>query len=472
MDLTTIQRENPAFPSRIVGQVESANAADVERAVVSAHHAQLSWERESIYNRCQHLTAALDALTPAVCDQIASTLCLELGKPIVASHGELAAALRVIRHFIEIASDTLQCESIDDQRGRLQINKIPFGVVAAIIPWNAPLFVSALKFAPALLAGNTVLLKSSPLAPLAVSLLLDCFSTSLPKNVLQVLHGHVETGRALVQHRLIRKLSFTGGASVARDIQSATSHLIRPSLLELGGNDAALLLDDADLSEADFEQLVFASFYSSGQLCIGCKRIYVPRHRLDSFLIDFCNVSDNILQIGDPMQPDVSIGPVVSCDAQHRLEALASSASREAGVMLQHVGHVVHPDVFRSGYYVHPAVVVGLSPRSPLACEEQFGPLIPILPYDNVDEAIAEINSTEYGLGGSVWSSDENQAFTVASRFQSGIVFVNCHGRAGLMPHVPFGGLKDSGYGRESGSVGLLEYVQSQSIFVPSGHRR
>jgi acyl-CoA reductase-like NAD-dependent aldehyde dehydrogenase len=397
---------------------------------------------------------------------------LELGKPIAASRGELAAAIRIIRHFIENAPQVLQCKVIDDDRGRLLINRIPFGVIAGIIPWNAPLFVAALKLAPALLAGNAVVLKSSPLAPLAVGLLIDCLNQHLPEGVLQLVHGDALTGQSLVQHPLIRKLSFTGGAPVAREIQAASSHLIRPSLLELGGNDAALLLDDAMLSVYNFEQLALASFHASGQICIGCKRIYVPRQQFDAFLSEFCRISDQLLRLGDPLCPDVSIGPVVSRESQQRLQLLLSSISCDSRVEIIKLGRVINPDIVRTGYFVQPSVVIGLSADSPLVSEEQFGPIVPILPYDFVDDAIAAINSTDFGLGGSVWSADEEQAFAVASQFKSGVVFVNCHGRAGLMPHVPFGGLKDSGYGRESGDLGLLEYAQTQSIFVPPNGRQ
>ncbi len=472
MNESYIIRENPAFPSQIVGQVKAAHVAEIDQVVVTANESQDAWERETISMRCRHLIAALDALTAAECEHIATTLCLELGKPIAACRSELGAAIRVIRHFTEIAPELLRCREFDDERGCVLINKIPFGVIGAIIPWNAPLFVASLKLAPALLAGNTFVLKASPLAPLAVSLLIDCLCSQLPNGVLQLVQGNASTGKALVQHRLIRKLSFTGGAAVAREIQAVSSNLVRPFVMELGGNDAALLLEDADFSETDYEQLVHASFSASGQSCIGCKRIYVPRKKLNNFVDDFCRVSDRVLRLGDPLQPDVSVGPVVSREAQQRLERLTSMITAHSEVKLMRVGQISDPDIISNGYYVHPSVVVGLSPQSPLVCDEQFGPLIPILPYDSLEEAIAAVNSTDFGLGGSVWSSDVNHAFAIASRFKSGVVFVNSHGRLGQMPHAPFGGLKESGYGRESGDAGLLEYVQDQSVFLPSSAKR
>ena len=463
-----IVRENPAFPSTIVGQVAVASTDDVDAAVVAANDAQHVWERMPLDERRHRLLAAVRALTAADRDHIASTLCMELGKPMAASRSELAAALRLIDSLIEIAPQCLLPDETLDHRGRLLVNKVPWGVVAGFLPWNAPLFVAALKLTPALLAGNALVLKSSPLAPLAIGLLIDHLRLHLPAGVLQLLHGHALTGQALVRHRLIRKLSFTGSANTARVIQATSAHLIRPSLMELGGNDAALILDDAVLTEADYEQLVHACFHTSGQTCIGCKRIYVPRARMDAFVGHFCRTSNRLLRIGDPQRPDVSVGPVVSVASKLRLEELLASLHMVPGVSVINVGQVVPEDAGSSGYYVQPSVVVGLPPSSPLVCEEQFGPIVPILAYDALDDVIADVNATDYGLGGSVWSSDLTLAFEIASRFRSGLVSINSHGRLSLMPHAPFGGMKDSGYGRESGVAGLLEYIQYQSVFLPS----
>jgi acyl-CoA reductase-like NAD-dependent aldehyde dehydrogenase len=463
-----ITRENPAFPAQIVGQVRQASNTDVRNAIYAADNFFRTWEGTPVYKRCNLLREAVDSLAPAKCEQIYTTLCLELGKPIAASRSELMAAIRLIRHFTEIGPQCLECELVNDDRGRLLINKIPFGAVGAILPWNAPLFVAALKLSPALIAGNTVVMKTSPLAPLAVSMLIDYIKSCLPDGVLQLLHGPGKIGKALVQDHRIRKLSFTGSAAVAREIQAASSNLIRPSLMELGGNDAALILEDAGLTEKDYEHLVQAVFYASGQSCIGCKRIYVPRQNLHEFVENFCHISGRVLRVGNPLKPDVTVGPVVSREVQQRIERMVSLIRANNEGKIVDVGIVTDPAVVSSGYYVQPSIVIGLSSHSPLVRDEQFGPIVPILPYDSLEEAVAEVNSTKYGLGGSVWSSNEKHAFAVASKFQSGVVFVNCHGRLSQMPHASFGGLKESGYGRESGNAGLLEYVQEQSIFMPS----
>lgn len=467
-----LARENPAFPDHIVGEVTISSAIDVRAAVSMAEQVQHSWCCRSVEDRCGELRLAIDDLDDVVREQMATTLSRETGKPITAARGELASALRLMRHLTERATEVLASQVLDDERGRLVVNKIPYGVVVGIIPWNAPLFVAALKLAPALLAGNAVVLKSSPLAPLALEQFVGALAQRLPAQLLQVLHGEAGTGEALVQHSRVRKVSFTGGGTVGRAVQAASAHLIRPVLLELGGNDAALILDMADLSPTDLQQLVMASFYAAGQICIGCKRIYVPRQQLEAFSAAFCQMADDWIRLGDPLDPEVTVGPVVSREAQKRLEQLLTSTAQDHKIQVVAVGQVIHPDVMARGYFVQPRVVLGATDEDPLVCEEQFGPIVPILAYDSIDEAIERINGSDYGLGGSVWSSNEKQAFEIASRFQSGVVFINCHGRTGLSPHLAFGGVKQSGYGRESGDWGLLEYVQLQSLFLPSDARR
>jgi len=238
----------------------------------------------------------------------------------------------------------------------------------------------------------------------------------------------------------------------------------------LGGNDAAIFLDDAVLDDTAFERIVMATYMMGGQVCMASKRIYVHRSQFDEFVEGFVAAANRVVLVGDPMIEGVTVGPVVSRAAQQRLEALAASSAAAGGEVID-VGRIADEVVVAGGYFVRPRVVLGLPDAAPLVCEEQFGPLVPIQVYDGLDEVIERANSTELGLGASVWSADEAKAFAVAQRLEAGFVFINTHNRTGMSPRAPFGGVKKSGFGREYGDEGLLEYVQNVSIHAPAAFR-
>lgn len=460
-------RENPAHPKQCVGSVSISSPLEVDRCVRLAEQAHQSWRRLQVADRADLLLAAVEQITAHEQDAIATTLCLELGKPLWACKAELMRALDVMRHLAISGPFLLEPTRVDDRQGCRILNKIPYGVVAGFVPWNAPLAVAALKLAPALVCGNAIIIKSSPLSPLALADFVHVLTRTLPRDVLQIIHGFTPAAEALVKNPAVRKLSFTGGESVAMQIQAACSGLIRPSLMELGGNDAALVLDDLQFTDTIIERLVMGCFLGSGQICVGCKRIYVPSSRVQAFCDAFIRVSNRVLRLGDPMNPEVTIGPVVSRESQQKCEAMIAKAAAEPLTQIVRLGRVIDAESFATGYFVKPSIVIGCSDHSPIVCEEQFAPVVPILTYDTVDEALQRINANEHGLGGSVWSSDQQLACSLAARFESGIVFVNAHGPSGLRPEVPFGGVKRSGFGRESGEQGILEYCQYQSIVIP-----
>ncbi|MCX6418455.1 MAG: aldehyde dehydrogenase family protein [Actinobacteria bacterium] len=468
--MNVIRRENPTFPDRIVGEVYETSVADVDAIVQRSDEAFRVWSRLSLDQRCQELAAAADLVTPELYDEIAALMCAEVGKPLPDSRGEAMYSVSLLRFNIDQAAKVLATHVIDDAAGKLVRTRVPFGVVLAITPWNAPIVLSMLKVAPALVAGNSIIVKPSPQAPLAVTKLLEAIASGLPHGLLQVVHGGPEAGDAFVTHPLVRKIAFTGGDVVARHIGVSAARMITPTVMELGGNDAAIFLEDAVLDEAALDRIALATFMMGGQVCMASKRIYVHRSRYDEFVAGFVAACERSVIVGDPMMEGVTVGPVVSRAAQERLEKLVADSITAGGQVID-VGTITDEAVVAGGYFVRPRVVLNLPDDAQLVCEEQFGPLVPIQAYDDIEEVIARANATELGLAGSVWSADEDRAFEVAQRIESGYVFINTHNRTGMTPRAPFGGVKKSGFGREYGDEGLLDYTQNVSIHAAAAYR-
>ncbi len=465
-DPIMIERENPARPLEIVGAVPITSPEAVDKVVVAADTAQQEWSDVSLASRCEILTTAAVALNSERIEEIAEVLARELGKPLPDSRGEVGFAAVFLKHCIATAPQVLVEDVVDDDAGRLIFRHVPYGVVAAISPWNAPVILSMLKIAPALVAGNAVVVKPSPYAPLAITDVIVTLAAGLPAGLLQIIHGGPETGEALISHPLVRKVAFTGGNVVAKAIGAAAAKVITPTVMELGGNDAAIFLDDAVLNDAAFDRIVTASYATSGQVCMASKRIYIPRERHDEFVAGFIEACARMVRLGDPLVEGVTVGPVVTRAAQERLEKLVADSVESGGAVLD-VG-TVDDSAAGDGYFVRPQLVVGLADNAQLVAEEQFGPLVPVMAYDDVDEVVARANAGELGLGASVWSADEDRAFQIAARLEAGFVFINTHNRTGMSMRAPFGGVKKSGFGREYGDEGILEYVQTCVTHAPA----
>jgi acyl-CoA reductase-like NAD-dependent aldehyde dehydrogenase len=464
-----VVRENPARPSETVGAVGASTPGDVDVVVRRADSAQKLWASVPLEERCATVRAAADVLDEAFVATAAHTLARELGKPLPDARGEIGFASVWLRWAADNAERVLAEHEVDDAQGRMLIRRAPYGVVAAVTPWNAPVILSLLKVAPALVAGNAIVVKPSPFAPLAVTAVVRRLAEALPAGLLDIVHGGPEVGEALVGHPLVRKIAFTGGDVVARAICATAATQLTPTVMELGGNDAAILLDDAHLDEAAMDRLVVASYATSGQVCMASKRVYVPRARLEEVVTGLEAAAERMILLGDPLADGVSVGPVVTRAAQQRLERLVAD-STSLGGEVREVGRL-DPSLDESGYFVRPRLVLGLDGAAPLVCEEQFGPLLPVVPYDDLDALVSEHNAAELGLAGSVWSADEERAFAVARRLETGFVFINTHNRTGLALRAPFGGVKRSGYGREYGDEGLLEYTQSCVVNAPAAFR-
>ncbi|RDI60577.1 aldehyde dehydrogenase family protein [Nocardia pseudobrasiliensis] len=454
-----IERENPARPDEIVGAVPRTTPEQIDGVVREAERRFREWSRMPIAGRLAALARAAAALDEQ-CAELAVLLARESGKPVVDCRGEIGFAATYLRWVCDNAPHVCATTVVDDPQGRLWSTPRPFGVVAAITPWNAPIILAMIKLGPALAAGNTVVLKPSPLAPLAVTRVAE----SLPG--VHVVHGGPEVVRALVAHPSVRKVAFTGGEHAGAQIAAQAGRHITPAVLELGGNDPAVFLDDFALGPDDFERLVLASFATSGQVCMAAKRLYVPRHRAAEFTESYIAAAHRILRVGDPLNDQVTMGPVVTRSAADRITALIADARADGGRVIE-----LAKCPGGEGYFVGPVLVTDLPDSAKLVCREQFGPAVPLLTYRDESEVLARANAGELGLGASVWSADEDRAFRFATGFEAGFTFVNTHNRTGMSLRAPFGGVKRSGFGREYADEGLREYLQTTVVHAPAAFR-
>jgi acyl-CoA reductase-like NAD-dependent aldehyde dehydrogenase len=428
----------------------------LDAAVAAARRAAPAWA-DDFPLRQRTLTSVAKIITENR-DRLARTLSSETGIPIRDSTLEVAGAAAFASY--RAASEPVVDPIHHDERQRVSVHRAPVGIVGAIIPWNAPLLISAEKISTAFAAGNTVIVKPSPLAPLTTALLGELLADHVPPGVLAVLPGGDQLGEALVDHAGVGMISFTGSIAAGRAIMAAAAPRLKRLSLELGGNDAAIVLPDVtDAAVGKLASKVYqGAFYRAGQVCAAIKRVYVHSGAFDNFVATLARVADSTV-VGDPFDESVSMGPVSNRAQSDRVRGLVEDAVTSGGTVV-----AGGPEVTGPGYFHRPTVVTGLGHDSKLVAEEQFGPVLPVLPYDDVDEAVAAANDTDYGLGASVWTTDAELGTRVAARLDAGSVWVNRHGI--VSPEVPFGGMKQSGYGRANGSVGLDQYSELKTISV------
>jgi acyl-CoA reductase-like NAD-dependent aldehyde dehydrogenase len=436
-----------------------ANAPDASReqmndAVAAASAAGRAWARDE-GRRVEALRKAADALDAHV-DEIAPILTSEQGKPLAAAAYEVQETARWIRAAaeLELPRETI----LDNDKVHTELRRRPHGVVAAITPWNFPLLLLGWKLGPALRAGNTMVLKPSPYTPLSTLRVGEVLQHALPAGVFNVVSGGDELGAWLTTHPDVRKISFTGSVATGKLVAAAAAPDLKRFTLELGGNDAAIILDDAD--PATIAAGVFwGGFINCGQICAGIKRVYVPEHMHDD-VVEAIAARARKVRMGPGTEKGMQLGPIQNKMQFDRVsglvsEALASGATAVTG------GKAMD----RAGYFFEPTILTGVSEGMRIVDEEQFGPAMPVMTYKTLDEAIDRANATKFGLSGSVWSSDLDRAAKVAEELDCGTAFVNDH--LALSPEVPFGGSKWSGIGVENGPWGLEEFTQLQAIQRP-----
>ncbi|GAA5080833.1 betaine-aldehyde dehydrogenase [Thermocatellispora tengchongensis] len=458
-----VRVRNPAT-GEDVGEAGLAGPADIDDAVAAARAAFDSgvWAGEAPERRAEVLRAAAELLEKRAAE-LARLITAELGCPIwFSERAHVPNPIRHLRYYAGLAAEFAYDELRTDGVNTSLVTQEPVGVVGAITPWNGPLSTPALKVAPALAAGCSVVLKPPPETPLTAYHLAEALAEAgLPEGVLSVVPGDRDAGAHLVAHPEVDKVAFTGSSAAGKKIMAVCAERIARVTLELGGKSAAIILDDADVEEV-VRALLPMALLVNGQACIAQTRLLVPR-RLEGRLVEAVAEALRAQRVGDPMDPATGIGPLVSERQRDRVEGYVEVGRREGARVVTGGGRPALPADLAGGWFVAPTLLAGVDNAMRVAREEIFGPVLAVIAYDGEDEAVAIANDSPYGLSGSVWSADEDRALAVARRVRTGMVSVN--GRPQAFGS-PFGGYKQSGLGREMGPEGFRAYLETKSIAV------
>lgn len=453
---------NPAHPDELVGAVPRATPDDVNRAIAAAKAAQPDWGALGYRARAARITEGLTFLSEGA-EQRSVLYVRENGKTLFEASRELLGLADRLAVTLEYVDELEAIRRIDSPIGEQLVTYRPYGVAVIIVPWNSPVTLAFGHIVAALLAGNSVVVKPPETAPLALIASIDVFARNLPASIINVITGLPdEIGDALTTHPSVGKISFTGSIRAARQISSNAAQSIKSLTLELGGNDAAILLDDADLSEKTMDRMLASVFSNAGQICMAIKRIYVHDDIADAFYQAFREAAGKIV-VGDGLAPGVTMGPLHTNAALTRATGLIEDA-RSRGATVELLGQIQDQSTFSEGHFMQPTMVTDIDPDAPLVTEEQFSPSVPIVRFRDIDEVVACANGTIYGLGGSVWGRDFDRALAVAKRLEAGTVWVNNHGTRFTSLRAPLGGMKQSGVGYVGGLEGLLAYLEAQTI--------
>lgn len=448
---------------QVVARVPEGTAADIDAAVAAARRAfdEGPWPRMSPEERIDVLQA-FSGLYAAKLGEMAEIISTEMGSPIsFSSLAQSPAPWMQIEAFLAIAREFPWESTRPGALGAdVMVRHEPVGVVAAIPPWNVPQFTIMSKAVPALLAGCTVVVKPAPETPLDGYLMAELLhEAGVPAGVVNIVAAGSEAGEHLVSHPGVDKVAFTGSTAAGRRIGAICGEQLKRCSLELGGKSAAIVLDDADLA-ATLEGLKFVGVMNSGQACVAQTRVLVSRERHDEFSVALAEAIAG-MKVGDPLDPATEIGPMVAQRQQERVEKYIVLGQEEGARLL--TGGPGMPEDLSSGWYVRPTVFAGVDNRMRIAQEEIFGPVLSVIPYDDVDDAVRIANDSDYGLAGTVWTADEQAGLDVARRVRTGTYGVNTYT---MDFAAPFGGFKASGVGREFGPEGLAQYTELKSIYL------
>lgn len=442
---------NPAT-EEVIAQAPEAGREQLDMAVASARDAFPGWAALPLAERQAYVAKIGDAIE-ANAEAFIRLLTREQGKARAGAEWEIGGSVIWCR---EIAKQELPLEVIEDTGDRrVETRRTPLGVVGAITPWNFPVLLAIWKIAPALVAGNTIVVKPSPYTPLCTLKLGEILRDVLPAGVVNVVSGGNDLGAWLTGHKDVRKISFTGSTATGRKVMESAAGDLKRITLELGGNDPAIVTSDVDIEETARE-IFWASFQNSAQFCVAAKRVYVHDSIYDRFakaLVDYAAT----IKVGDGSQQGTDLGPIQNRMQYEKLKDLLADANAQ-GLRFLAGGDV--PD--GTGFFVPITIIDNPPEESRVVREEAFGPVLPLLRYDDVDDVVKRANDTEYGLAASVWSRDADAARRIAERIEAGTVWINeIHS---FSPHVAFGGHKQSGIGIENALDGLSEYTNAQTI--------
>lgn len=442
---------NPAT-NAVHAQAPECSREELDAAMAAAEAAFPAWSADPAARR-EALLAAAKVVKEAAAD-LGAEITAEQGKPLREAGYEAMAGEGFLTYFagLELPRQVIQ----DDKRALVEVVARPMGVVAAITPWNFPVSAACMKIAPALSAGNTVVLKPSPFTPLATLRLGELLRQVFPPGVLNVVSGGDPLGARMTEHPSVRKITFTGSVATGKRVAAAAAPDLKRITLELGGNDPAIVLDDADV-DAIADGIFWSSFANAGQICSAIKRVYVPSG-LHGRLVDALADRARSAVVGDGTQKGTRLGPITTRPQLERVRELVEDAIARGARAVAGGAALEGP-----GNFFAPTVLTDVEDGVRIVDEEQFGPVLPVVAYRDLDDAIARANGTHFGLDGSVWSADPERAAGVASRLQCGTAWINTHLMQG--PAQPFGGVKWSGIGIENGPWGLASFTDLQTVY-------
>jgi acyl-CoA reductase-like NAD-dependent aldehyde dehydrogenase len=452
---------DPSDGESVVGYAAAATTEQAQAAVRAAHDAFPAWEALGPHRRAELVVAALDSLQEDHEARV-ELLSRENGKVRMECHIDMEAMAGRFRLAAGLADEATSVRTLDAPPLRTTTMRLPLGVVSIIVPFNWPLAIAGAALPYALVAGNTTVVKAPPTTPLSFALTLERIAAALPAGVLNVVSGRDEVlGPVLVQDPLVKKVNFTGSVRGGKAIMAMAADSLTRVTLELGGNDPALVLDDAELDADAIHRLAVGAFLTTGQVCMAMKRLYVHSSHYDD-VVEGLTQELAATRLGPGLDPQTTMGPLHTRRQRDFVAGLVDEA-RSQGAEVREAGDAVEGADLARGHFLHPALVLDPRPDAGIVTEEQFGPALPIIPYDDEEEAIRLANDTWAGLCSSVWSSDPEHAGAVAARLRSGTTFVNAHNAPWLDNRAPFGGFNQSGFGREMGPEGIWAFMDTHS---------
>ncbi len=445
---------NPAN-EEVIGRVPSCGKDELDRAVAAARRAFKSWSKTAPEERQKAAQGIAGAIKDNA-DELFRLLTAEQGKPHAQAQGEIYGAAGMAA-----AQSTLRLEEVinqDDDERLSRTRRVPVGVVGGIVPWNFPVMMAIQKIVPALISGCTIVLKPSPFTPLTTLRIAELIKDVVPAGVVNIITGEDSLGPLITQHPDIDKITFTGSTATGKKIMEGASADLKRITLELGGNDASIVLPDADVSKVA-EQLFWSSFTNAGQICVAAKRIYIHEDIYDELSAAIAEYAKNVV-VGDGSEQGTGVGPIQNKKQYDRVLELIQDAKDNGYKFL--VGGEVDPS--GSGYYVPITILDNPPEDARIVAEEQFGPVMPLMKFSTEEEVIQRANNSDYGLAGAVWTGNPDKGVEIAEQLETGTVWVNEY--LHLSPFAPFGGHKQSGFGAEYGLDGLKEFTYPQVITV------
>lgn len=449
---TTFDVVNPAT-EEVFAHAPICTPVQLDLAVDAAKAAYENWREDEALRR-QALKDCASVMR-AHADELAELFTLEQGRTLPSTRGEIDWSAWWIEQVadMEIPCDLL----VDNDTERIEVRRRPRGVIGVISPWNFPLVLATARFAPALLVGNTVILKPSPYTPLTTLRLGELLQEVLPAGVLNVVSGTDELGAWMTKHPGISMIAFTGSVATGKKVAGSTAPDLKRAVLELGGNDAAIVLPDVD-PEVIAAKIYEGAFGACGQVCMAIKRLYVHQSILDDLVAELTKLAVGV-QVGNGLEPGTEMGPLNNLAQLKRVIELTEDARKHGAEVVTGGKRLDRP-----GYFFPPTIVTHITDGTRLVDEEQFGPVLPVLSFTDVEDAISRANGTDFGLDASIWTNDIERGIEWADRLECGTVWINRHGH--FSPHVPFGGAKMSGNSMQNGKLGLDEFSQLQVVHL------